>query len=115
MQTYCVDSSGFPLISYRALRRHTALDASRHVEHDFADCAAFHSLVHLPRRLKGEMGVGEMAHLPPCQEMRDLLHGGVLGHFRRVIEPQDPDGGVTGTKLQRDRWRGRDGGHRDKG
>src|SRR5215475_6989832 len=54
------------------------------------------------------MGAGEMAELPPFQELGNLLHGGVLGRFRHVIDQHEPNGDVASLKLQRDRWLGRD-------
>ena len=50
---------------------------------------------------RGKWGPGEMAQLPPFEEPGNLLHGGLLGHFRHVIDQDEADGDVTGLELQR--------------
>ena len=55
-----------------------------------------------------------MTQLPPFQELGNLLHGGVLGRFRHVIDQRESDGDVNGLELQRDGWLGRDTRDRDR-
>ena len=60
------------------------------------------------------MRTGEMTQLPPFQELGNLLHGGVLGRFRHVIDQRESDGDVNGLELQRDGWLGCDTRDRDR-
>ena len=82
--------------------RPKALDAIRHLEHDFANGASFYRLVRLPRRFEGETGTREMVELTPCEELGNLSHGGVLGRLRHIVNQDETDGDVAGLELQRD-------------
>src|SRR6266511_44320 len=47
-----------------------------------------------------------MAELPPFEELGNLLHGGLLGRLRHVIDQDETDGDVRGLELQWDGWLG---------
>src|SRR5919109_3242648 len=49
-----------------------------------------------------------MAELTPFEALGDLLHGGLLGRFRHVIDQDETDGDVAGLELEWDGWLGSD-------